>query len=248
MPCGLCAAIPAINTTSSGDSMLPHSKEASVKKLIRPSELPIYPLEDDYAKQISCTDCPPSLLEQNISKVRKSIQAAASEYQHSADVIMDTVDTSFEHSRSLLDYVREESNVIPRMGAIGIGGLAGLIFGLRGRSFKRLVYSSTGALTMAALCYPKKAEEGFDLVKHYTNVGYNFIYGVKPDDKQQQKIMMVFPSSFSEFVDLIIVTGSAVANAVEGFAQNTYASLSNKERNQPIPETKAKTEADVKPN
>lgn len=78
---------------------------------------------------------------------------------------------------ALLDYLREESNVMPRMGAIGIGGLTGLILGLRGRTFKRLVYSSTGALTMAALCYPKKAEEGVDLAKHYINVGYNFIYG-----------------------------------------------------------------------
>lgn len=83
---------------------------------------------------------------------------------------------------ALLDYLREESNVMPRMGAIGIGGLTGLILGLRGRTFKRLVYSSTGALTMGAICYPKKAEEGFDMAKHYINIGYNFIYGGKRDN------------------------------------------------------------------
>lgn len=66
---------------------------------------------------------------------------------------------------------------MPRVGAIAIGGLAGLVLGLRGRTFKRLVYSSTGALTTAAICYPKKAEEGLDAAKHYINVGYNFIYG-----------------------------------------------------------------------
>lgn len=38
------------------------------------------------------------------------------------------------------------------------------------------------------------------------------------------------PTSFSKFVDLTIVTGSAVATAVGSFAQNAYASLSgNKE-------------------
>lgn len=38
------------------------------------------------------------------------------------------------------------------------------------------------------------------------------------------------PTSFSEFVDLTIVTGSAVATAVGSFAQNAYTSLSgNKE-------------------
>ncbi|XP_014489442.1 PREDICTED: MICOS complex subunit MIC27 isoform X2 [Dinoponera quadriceps] len=191
MPCGLYAALPAAlpaaNPTSSpGDSMLSHNKETATKKLIRPSELPIYPLEDDYTKQISCTDCPPSFLEQNISKIRKSAQAVASEYQHYTGVISDSVNIGFEHSRSLLDYLHEESNVMPRMGAIGIGGLTGLIFGLRGRIFKRLIYSSTGALTMAGLCYPKKAEEGLDLTKHYVNVGYNFIYGEKSTDSRDE--------------------------------------------------------------
>lgn len=38
------------------------------------------------------------------------------------------------------------------------------------------------------------------------------------------------PTSFSEFVDLTIVTGSTVATTVGSFAQNVYTSLSgNKE-------------------
>lgn len=63
------------------------------------------------------------------------------------------------------------------MGAIAIGGMAGLVLGLRGRKFKRIAYSSVGALSIAALCYPKKTEEGFNFAKHYVNVGYNFICG-----------------------------------------------------------------------
>lgn len=42
--------------------------------------------------------------------------------------------------------------------------------------------------------------------------------------------MPKIPTSFSEFVDLTIVTGSAAAAAVGSFAQNAYTSLSgNKE-------------------
>lgn len=236
MPCGLCA-VPAVKPANlSDDKMSPYNNESGVKKLVRPSELPIYSLEDNYSKQIPCTECPPSALEQNISKIRKSLQAVMSEYQHYTGVVSDTIDTGIEHSRSLLDYLREESNVMPRMGAIAIGGIAGLVLGLRGRKFKRIMYSSAGALTMAAICYPKKAEEGFDLAKHYVNVGYNFIYGVKPGDNRQLQITMPempkMPTSFSEIVDLAIVTGSTVATAVGSFAQNTYASLSdNKEEN-----------------
>ncbi|KAM0729182.1 MICOS complex subunit MIC27 [Formica fusca] len=239
MPCGLCA-IPVIQPANPSESkMSPYGNEPGIKKLIRPSELPIYPFEDDYSKQTPCTDCSPSALEQNISKIRKSVQAVMSEYQHYTGVISDTIDTGVEHSRSLLDYLREESNVMPRVGAIAIGGLAGLVLGLRGRTFKRLVYSSTGALATAAICYPKKAEEGLDTAKHYINVGYNFVYGVKPGDNRQLEITMPelpkfkLPTSFSEFVDLTIVTGSAVATTVGSFAQNAYTSLSsNKEKDQ----------------
>ncbi|XP_011869917.1 PREDICTED: MICOS complex subunit Mic27 isoform X3 [Vollenhovia emeryi] len=176
MPCGLCA-VPVLKPASTSEDRMPRSDEPGVRKLIRPSELPIYSFEDDYSKQSPCTECPPSALEQSVSKIRRSIQAAASGYQRYTGVVSDTIDIGFEHSRSLLDYLREESNVMPRMGAIAIGGIAGLVLGLRGRRFKRIVYSSAGALSMAAVCYPKKAEEGFDMAKHYANVGYNFIYG-----------------------------------------------------------------------
>lgn len=79
----------------------------------------------------------------------------------------------------MLDYLREESNPLPRLGAVGIGGLTGLVFSLRGGKFKRLVYTSTGALSVAAVCYPKQAQDSFTAIKHYANIGYNFIYGGK---------------------------------------------------------------------
>lgn len=75
----------------------------------------------------------------------------------------------------------EEDNFAPKVGAIALGGLTGYIFGLRGGRFKRLLYTSAGALGMASICYPKEAskyskiavEEG----KKYATIGYNFIYG-----------------------------------------------------------------------
>ncbi|XP_020284011.1 MICOS complex subunit MIC27 isoform X2 [Pseudomyrmex gracilis] len=177
MPCGLCA-VPIANPSAnaSSDKMSTVSGETKAKNLIRPSELPIYSFED--SKQAPCKEYQPSALEQNISKFRKSLQSVVSECQHYTGVITDTIDIGIEHSRSMVDYLREESNVMPRMGAIGIGGLAGLVLGLRGRTFKRVVYTSTGALAMAALCYPKKAEEGVETAKHYIRISYNFIYGV----------------------------------------------------------------------
>ena len=77
----------------------------------------------------------------------------------------------------MLDYLREESNMMPRLGAVAIGGLTGLIFSLRGGKFKRLIYTSGGALSVAGVCYPKQAQDSLIIAKHYANIGYNFLYG-----------------------------------------------------------------------
>lgn len=91
-----------------------------------------------------------------------------------------------------LDYLREETNVLPRIGAVGVGGLSGLILGLRGGKFKKLVYSSTGALVVASICYPKQAQEGMSLAKHYINIGYNFVYGGKINLKFFSRFQQIF--------------------------------------------------------
>lgn len=49
----------------------------------------------------------------------------------------------FNLHAATLDFLRQEENAIPRVGAVAVGGLAGLIFGLRGGFFKKLIYTST---------------------------------------------------------------------------------------------------------
>lgn len=51
MPCGLCAAVPVLRSQSPQDPPDPCSNKKE-SKMIRPSELPIYPLEDVYSKDI----------------------------------------------------------------------------------------------------------------------------------------------------------------------------------------------------
>lgn len=77
----------------------------------------------------------------------------------------------------VIDYLQDESNLMPRVGAVGIGGLSGLVLGLRGGIFKRLVYTSAGASIVGAVCFPRETKEAFNTVERYGNIGYNFIYG-----------------------------------------------------------------------
>ncbi len=73
--------------------------------------------------------------------------------------------------------MKEEENVLPRSGAIALGGLTGLVFGIRGGFFKRLIYTTVGAGGMASLCYPKEAEEYFNEalveVRKYGLIGHH---------------------------------------------------------------------------
>lgn len=77
--------------------------------------------------------------------------------------------------------MNEEDNTLHRVGAVAIGGLAGLIFGLRGGFIRKLLYTSIGAGGVASICYPKEAkiysEKALVEGQKYAHIGYNFIYG-----------------------------------------------------------------------
>ena len=82
-----------------------------------------------------------------------------------------------------LAFLKEEENYLPRIGAISLGGLTGIIFGLRGGWIRRITYGAAGSLAMSALCYPRQAsevsQEALIYAKKYVVVTYNFIYGEK---------------------------------------------------------------------
>ncbi|KAG7208180.1 hypothetical protein KM043_016528 [Ampulex compressa] len=246
MPCGLCAAVPVVKPASPSQECAENcSHDLKTKKLIRPSELPIY--VEDINQQMPCADHVPSALELQVGEVRRSLQGVRDQYRYINDSFSSVIDTGKEHSRFMLDYLREESNILPRIGAVGIGSLSGLILGLRGGTFKRLVYSSTGAAAVGAVCYPKKAEEGVVLMKYYTNVVYNFVYGIKPgDDKQLQYTLpelpkLSVPTSISEAFEMVANAGSGIATAIGSLSQKAITTLNEKkEEKEPVVESSDK--------
>ncbi|KAK0098870.1 hypothetical protein PV326_000805 [Microctonus aethiopoides] len=223
IPGGLCGAIPAIRPVPpSPDTPVQCNNEIN---LIRPSQLPIYTHETSSSCTTKNTTCytdenSPSFLEQGFGTIRKNIQGVLKEYDDVMGSISNKIDTGIAHSQITLEFLREESNTLPRIGAVAIGGLTGLIFSLRGRKFKRLIYTTTGAITVAGICYPNEAKETLTASKHYINIGYNFIYGVKPGDENQLEIVwpefprLKIPSSFSEFFDLAGATGASLSATI----------------------------------
>lgn len=238
LPCGLCAATPLLKKMSNEDDTKQSVSEAE-KKLIRPSELPIYSVEA-CARKIPCEEkeCEPSYLEQGFGSIRRNLKGIISQYETITDSVSNKINTGKEHSELLVDYLRDDETPWPRVGAITIGGLVGFILGIRGGKFKKIVYTSTGALSVAAFCYPQKAHDGLELAKHYTNIGYNFVKGVKPGDEDQLEIHWPeVPTSFSEFGDLVIEFGS---NTFETVGNLVYKAVDLVQQKETKPEEPSK--------
>lgn len=174
-----CSAAAAVIATSTD------KKDTNEPPKVRPSELPIYPKEPPPPQPCDPKLNPDSLLNSSVRQVRKCIWTVIDEGKILSQQACDYIETGKAHTASTLAFLRVEENRVPRYGAIGIGGLAGLILALRRGKFKKLLYTTAGATAMAALCYPKEAEqytsEGLKLAKHYIVIGYHFVNGVLRD-------------------------------------------------------------------
>ncbi|XP_059486299.1 MICOS complex subunit MIC27 isoform X2 [Neocloeon triangulifer] len=156
---------------------------------IRRTEIPIYRDEVDRFRQETLKvqeekDEPTlirQLLSESLSTCRGEVVNLYEKLSPDLTQFKDKIDTGVAHASGTLEYLRQEENDIPRVGAVAMAGMAGLIFGLRGGFFRKIFYMSTASTGMAALCYPNQAIEiSKDLVvnsKKYALIGYNFVKG-----------------------------------------------------------------------
>lgn len=196
----------------------------------RPSELPIY-TPDPVTRTIQRTDQDqaPNFIENSVKSVRQTLGKFTDEFVAYEKVAKQSLSESRENVEWLVDYLRQEDNTLPKAGAIGIGALTGLIFGLRGGLFKRTIYATTGALGMAAVCYPKEAsvyaEQGLVEGKKYLTIAYNFVYGVKKDDPPLElPSLPKLPTSASEVWDSIKSSVSSLISGEPSKAENVSSS------------------------
>ncbi|XP_076254778.1 MICOS complex subunit 26/27 [Rhynchophorus ferrugineus] len=177
----------------------------------RPSELPIYTPDQQISEDVP-KSTETNIVETSFKNARKLLTQYSEEIRAYEKVAKDSFNESKQNVEWLVDYLRQEDNMLPKAGAIGIGVLTGLIFGLRGGFFKRTIYATTGGLGMAAICYPKEASEytrvGITESKKYLTIAYNFAYGVKKDDPPLE--LPTLPSNFSEAWDSIKGTASSI--------------------------------------
>ncbi|CRL02387.1 CLUMA_CG015049, isoform A [Clunio marinus] len=177
--------------------------------ICRPSDLPIYtphveskPKAEHKPSKIAQT------IEEGVSVVRKEVTKVTDVYENQKANLDRYYVKALKDTQHIRNYLQEEDNTLPRVGAIAVGSLAGVVFGIRGGFFKRLFYATVSGSAVAVVCYPREA-------KKYATVAYNFAYGIKPGD-ERQKTLPKFPTSFGEVKDNVVDLSSKAYNAAFG--------------------------------
>ncbi|XP_069174865.1 fap1 adhesin-like isoform X2 [Procambarus clarkii] len=156
--------------------------------MVRPSDLPIYE-DPEEVLDFEYHGKERTFLEENVGVVRKEIEGVLGATRSVRERAVEIYETSKAHTMATVDYITDEENILPRAGAITVGGLAGLVIGARkkGGFFKKVLYTSTGIVSAASLCYPRQAyqisQNMYGNAKDYAAIGYNFVVGVKPQSK-----------------------------------------------------------------
>ncbi|XP_062562020.1 MICOS complex subunit MIC27 isoform X2 [Armigeres subalbatus] len=217
---GAAAVVKASENT--GTPVAGDASKATKPIVCKPSELPLYrPINQKVTCECeghkeSVPSKPVQAIEEGIRAVRVQVSDASHLLTDQKKQVVQWYEDGKKQTKFIRDYLNEEDNTMPRVGAIAIGGLAGLIFGLRGGFIRRLLYTSVGAGGVASVCYPQEAElyaqHGLVEAKKFATIGYNFVYGVKPGDEQLE--LPTIPTSIGELKDSVSGLAKSAYNVV----------------------------------
>ncbi|XP_075235874.1 MICOS complex subunit 26/27 isoform X3 [Lycorma delicatula] len=163
------------------------------KPLVRAKDLPIYFTPDGKLhKQKPQEDedkVPDDILMSAVKEGRKTIWKTRDQFSELGKSVDHFFETGKAHLESSVQQLREPENANLRYGVIGGGGLVGLLFSLRGGIFKKVFYTSAGALAMAAVCYPVEADEYsskvYQALQDYSRFTYHFTNADDDDDDDE---------------------------------------------------------------
>ena len=147
---------------------------------VKISDLSFYgePRKAEYAVQKSEA----GLVQGGFQTAREVTTEGVNLYTAARESVSHVIETGVAHSTGAYNQLTEEENLPARLALISVTGLLGLMVGsLRGRIFKKVLYSGLGTGAGIAFCYPEDAKEGADMVydegRKAALVGYSFITG-----------------------------------------------------------------------
>ncbi|CAF0732635.1 unnamed protein product [Brachionus calyciflorus] len=98
-----------------------------------------------------------SELEKFVSETRQTACGLMRQFNDQTEYLTKALEQNKLVLKNQLEYVRSETNLIPKVAFISLSGLSGLLLGYRKSTFRKLLYSTllTGGAT--SLCYPTEA-------------------------------------------------------------------------------------------
>jgi hypothetical protein len=157
------------------------AKDEQEPKLVRPSDLSIYPDETKEKKIEKEDNWKSTIALGSIQKVREEIVSLNQQWSKIKDRVYIFIQTGASHTESFMGDLRQENNSALRAGFVAGSGLAGLLIAARKGKFKKLVYATTGATAAFYIGYPKESEEATKIIKRYSIVSYHLINNVTKD-------------------------------------------------------------------
>ncbi|CAI4221561.1 unnamed protein product [Auanema sp. JU1783] len=131
------------------------------KRMTTVRELPIY-AEDEPRTQYKFIPEDPLPLQREFSCIRHAFNTEYDRVVSRFSFVDRAVNKASGAANKINSYVQDEWTVLPKAGAITVGGMAGFVLGLKRGSFGRVLTTATGLATMAAFCYP---HETVDVVR-----------------------------------------------------------------------------------
>jgi len=135
--------------------------------------------------------CRETELERCIAKCRTELGPIQTGFQEYSTLAMNFFSDTCVTVGENVDYLRECAPKEVQVGAIVAGSLFGALLGFRRGMFRKLFYGAIGGAATASVIYPCEAKivakEGFEEVKKYGLIAYNFAVGSQPTNNCKPK-------------------------------------------------------------
>lgn len=144
--------------------------------------------------------------EKFISSTRQIVFNYIDKFSHQTERAVRFYETGLEHSRSTLEYIRLETNILPKLSFISLSAAAGVVFGYKRSNFRKFAYSTLFTGAAVALCYPnetkKYSNNTLECIKTKTKAFYDgYIMPPKPvPSAPKQKELIVIDDSVKDQV------------------------------------------------
>ncbi|XP_064652265.1 MICOS complex subunit MIC27-like [Lineus longissimus] len=131
-----------------------HAAEAE-KKLVKPSELPLY--ENPHKRVVEFVLDEPNTYTSTISTVRQQTCKVMTSLKDTSDILAEKYGIAKAHTLDLVNYIQDDPGYIPRAAVITVAGLGGIIVGYKRGVLRKAFYAVFGMTAAGALCYPNQA-------------------------------------------------------------------------------------------